>query len=39
MTESHNTEEGALNVIEGFKKSILEEEGYKVKSTTFKTID
>jgi len=39
MTESHNTEEGALNVIEGFKKSILEEEGYKMKSTTFKTID
>jgi len=39
MTEAHNTEEGALNVIEGFKKSILEEEGYKVKSTTFKTID
>jgi len=39
MTESHNTEEGALNVIEGFKKSILEEDGKKVKSTTYKTID
>lgn len=39
MTESHNTEEEALKVIEGFKKSVMEEEGYKVKSTTFKTID
>ena len=39
MTESYNTEEEALNVIEGFKKSILEEEGYKVKSTTYKMID
>ena len=39
MTELHNTEEEALKVIEGFKKSVMEEEGYKVKSTTFKTID
>lgn len=39
MTESHNTEEEALKVIEGFKKSVIEEEGYKVKSTTFKTIE
>lgn len=39
MTESHNTEKDALNVIEGYKKSILEEEGKKVKSITFKTIE
>jgi hypothetical protein len=39
MTESHNTEEEALKVIEGFKKSVMEEEGYKVKSTTYKTIN
>ena len=39
MTELYNTEQEALNVIEGYKKSILEEEGKKVKSTTYKTID
>jgi hypothetical protein len=39
MTESYNTEQEALNVIEGFKKNILEEDGKKVKSTTYKTID
>jgi hypothetical protein len=39
MTESYNTEQEALNVIEGYKKSILEEEGKKVKSTTYKMID
>jgi len=39
MTESHNTEQEALNVIESFKKNILEEDGNKVKSTTYKTID
>jgi|LakMenEpi03Aug12_release.lakeMendotaPanAssembly.Ray.scaffolds.fasta_scaffold3439269_1 uncharacterized protein YegP (UPF0339 family) len=39
MTESYNTEQEALNVIESFKKNILEEDGNKVKSTTYKTID
>jgi hypothetical protein len=39
MTESYNTEQEALNVIEGFKKNILEEDGKKVKSTTYKMID
>jgi hypothetical protein len=39
MSESYNTEQEALNVIEGFKKYILEEDGKKVKSTTYKTID
>ena len=39
MTELYNTEQEALNVIEGYKKSILEEDGKKVKSTTYKTID
>jgi hypothetical protein len=39
MTESYNTEQEALNVIEGYKKSILEEEGKKVKSITYKIID
>ena len=39
ITESYDTEQKALNVIEGYKKSILEEESKKVKSTTYKTID
>jgi hypothetical protein len=39
ITESYNTEQKALNVIEGYKKNILEEDGKKVKSTTYKIID
>jgi hypothetical protein len=39
MTELYNTEQEALNIIEGYKKSILEEEGKKVKSITYKIID
>ena len=39
MTESYNTEQEALNVIESFKKNILEEDGNKVKSITYKMID
>jgi len=39
ITELHNTEQEALNVIESFKKSVLEEDGNKVKFTTYKMID
>ena len=39
ITELHYTEQEALNVIGGYKKSILEEYGKKVKSTTYKMID
>lgn len=36
---SYKTEEGALKIIEAYKNKDIIEEGNKVKSTTYKTID
>ena len=38
-TATHRTEESALKVIEDYKNKDVIEEGNKVKSTTYKTID
>jgi hypothetical protein len=39
VTATHRTEESALKVIEDYKNKDTIEEGNKVKSTTYKTID
>ena len=36
---SHDTEQKALDVIEGYKQYLIDVEGEEVKSTTYKTID
>jgi hypothetical protein len=36
---SHNTEQKALDVIEGYKQYLIDVEGKEVKSTTYKTIE
>ncbi len=35
---SHNTEQKALNVIEGYKQYLIDSKGKEIKSTTYKTI-
>ena len=36
MYESHFTEQSALDVIEGYKKQLIEEEGKEIVKTTYK---
>lgn len=36
---SYNTEQEALDVIEGYKKYLIEEKGKETKSTTYKIIE
>jgi hypothetical protein len=38
MYESHSTEQDALDIIEGYKKYLIEEEGKETKNITYKTI-
>ena len=38
MYESHSTEQSALDVIEGYKKQLIEEEGKEIVKTTYKPV-
>ncbi len=38
MYESHSTEQDALDIIEGYKKYLIEEEGRETKKTTYKPV-
>jgi hypothetical protein len=38
MYESHSTEQEALDVIEGYKKYIIEEKGKETMQTTYKSV-
>ena len=38
MYESHSTEQEALDIIEGYKKYLIEEEGREIKKTTYKPV-
>lgn len=38
MYESHPTEQSALEVIEGYKKQLMEEEGKEIVKTTYKPV-
>lgn len=38
MYESHFTEQSALDVIEGYKKQLIEEEGKEIVKTTYKPV-
>ena len=38
MYESHSTEQSALDIIEGYKKYLMEEEGKKIVKTTYKPV-
>lgn len=37
--DAYNTEQKAFNVIEGYKKYLIDQKAKEVKSTTYKTID
>lgn len=36
---AYNTEQGALDVIEGYKQYLIDEKAKEVKSTTYKTVE